>query len=289
MSTVVLRIGGVPEHFNFPWRLAHSALGFQATTVDFTWTDYYGGTGVMREDLHRGDIDLAVMLTEGAVADINEGPGLKIVGQYVSSPLHWGVHVHSELGPASAEQLIGHPFAISRRGSGSHLMAYVYAKQKGWDPGQLRFVDVQDLAGARRSLGAGESTVFLWERFTTAPVVDAGEWRCIDICSTPWPSFVVVGREDVLKAHPHAVEQLLAQMHRYLTETAEQEIIHLIHQDLDLKLEDLRTWLAQTEWDCQPRIRRDTLMATESTLAALGLADHRLPPEAYVAPFTQLL
>ncbi|HAA16940.1 MAG TPA: ABC transporter substrate-binding protein [Cytophagales bacterium] len=289
MSTVSLRIGGVPEHFNFPWRLAHSIFGFSPNGVDFTWKDYYGGTGFMREDLHAGNLDLAVMLTEGAIADINKNPGLKIVGQYVSSPLHWGVHVHAEDGPLDTHTLINTPFAISRKGSGSHLMAYVYAQQQGWNPEELRFVEVKNLEGARKSLAEGTATAFLWEKFTTKPVVDSGEWRRIDVVLTPWPSFVVVGREEVVNQQGVAIQKLLEQIKVYLTKTTKPQIISLINQDLGLDETDVEIWLAQTRWDCLPQISSETLSITESTLAAVGLVNQRLDPKAYIAPYTQLV
>lgn len=289
MSTVSLRIGGVPEHFNFPWRLAHSNLGFSPNGVDFTWKDYYGGTGFMREDLHAGNLDLAVMLTEGAIADINKNPGLKIVGQYVSSPLHWGVHVHAEKGPQNPRDLGNMPFAISRKGSGSHLMAYVYAQQQGWNPEELQFVEVKNLEGARKALAEGTATAFLWEKFTTKPVVDSGEWNRIDVVLTPWPSFVLVGREDVVNQHGDEIQGLLAQMKRYLTETSTNQIVRLIHQDLGLDEGDIHIWLAQTHWDCLPQMSSETLSLTESTLAAVGLVNKTLPPTDYLAPYTQLV
>lgn len=287
MANVIFRIGGVPEHFNFPWRLAHSSLGFKPNGVDFEWKDYYGGTGYLREDLHNGTLDLAVMLTEGAVADINAQPGLRIVAQYVASPLRWGVHVHAGHGPASPDHLIDFPFAISRYGSGSHLMAFVYAQQKGWNPQDLQFVEVANLDGARKALAATEATTFLWEKFTTKPVVDSGEWRRIDICETPWPSFVVVGREDRLKEQPDAVSHLLEHMRDYLA-LPQDQIIQLIHDDLGLQKEDLQRWISQTSWDCRPIMAAETLESTQKTLQALGQVSRSLSPADYVGPFTEV-
>lgn len=288
MSIPTFRIGGVPEHFNFPWRLAHSHLGFEPQAADFTWQDYYGGTGFMREDLHADRLDLAVMLTEGAIADINHRPGLKIVGQYVSSPLHWGVHVHAEKGPSEVAALSELPFAISRKGSGSHLMAYVYAQQQGWDPTALEFVEVDNLDGARKALAEGKATTFLWEKFTTKPVVDSGEWRRMDVCPTPWPSFVVVGREEVLGKHPQAVASLMEQMQAYLTQIPSERIVELIHSDLQLKTEDIEAWLAQTTWSCTPHMDAQTLSDTQTTLQAVGQIKATKAAEDYVSQITEV-
>lgn len=289
MSKPTIRIGGVPEHFNFPWRLAHSHLGFEPQSLDFKWEDYYGGTGFMREDLHAGKLDVAIMLTEGAVADINARSGLQIVGQYVSSPLHWGVHVHANHGPDVISELEGKPFAISRKGSGSHLMAYVYAKSKGWDARNLQFVEVGNLKGAQSALAAEEATTFLWEKFTTKPIVDSGEWRRIDICPTPWPSFVLVARRAVVAQYGTALTELIQQIQQYLKATAPADIISMIHEDLGLQKGDLSNWLAQTSWICAPEVSAEVLISTEKQLREVGQVANSMPPSAYISDITTLV
>jgi len=38
-------IGGVPEHFNFPWYLALRDKKFQDRNINLRWKDFPGGTG----------------------------------------------------------------------------------------------------------------------------------------------------------------------------------------------------------------------------------------------------
>ena len=59
------KIGGVPEHFNLPWRLAIEDGDFQKNGVEIHWADMSGGTGQMIKGLQTGSIDIAVLLTEG--------------------------------------------------------------------------------------------------------------------------------------------------------------------------------------------------------------------------------
>ena len=67
---------------------------------------------------------------------------------------------------------------MSRMGSGSHLMALVAARQRGApDP---EFEVVGDLQGARKALKNKEADLFMWEKFTTKPLVDSGEWSRVD-------------------------------------------------------------------------------------------------------------
>ena len=71
--SVRLRVGGVPEHFNLPWKQAIAERAFDDLDVAVEFEDYPGGTGAMTAALAAGDLDAALLLTEGAVADILNG------------------------------------------------------------------------------------------------------------------------------------------------------------------------------------------------------------------------
>jgi ABC-type nitrate/sulfonate/bicarbonate transport system substrate-binding protein len=49
MKTV--RIGGVPEHFNYAWYIGLKSNSFKAQGIDLRWVDCPGGTGQMTEAL----------------------------------------------------------------------------------------------------------------------------------------------------------------------------------------------------------------------------------------------
>ncbi|KAJ1467296.1 hypothetical protein T484DRAFT_1859277 [Baffinella frigidus] len=70
MQHTKLRIAGVPEHFNTPWHIAKEKGLFAAAGVDVEWTDYPGGTGAMTKALNDNEVDVALLLTEGAAKDI---------------------------------------------------------------------------------------------------------------------------------------------------------------------------------------------------------------------------
>ncbi|TNE97742.1 MAG: ABC transporter substrate-binding protein, partial [Bacteroidetes bacterium] len=120
-----VRIGGVPEHFNLPWRMGIEEGKFRDRNLELHWSDMSGGTGQMIRGLESGSIDVAVLLTEGITRAILKGLNAKIIAVYVTSPLHWGIHVPFNSDITSVDQLEGKVFAISREGSGSHLMSYV--------------------------------------------------------------------------------------------------------------------------------------------------------------------
>ena len=120
-----------------------------------------GGTGQMIKGLQTGTLDVAVLLTEGISKAILEGLNAKIVQVYVTTPLRWGIHVpyHSDI--KSVDQLEGKVFAISREGSGSHLMSYVKADQEGWDTKKLKFNVIGDIYGGLWALEHNEAQAFL--------------------------------------------------------------------------------------------------------------------------------
>lgn len=72
-----LRVGGVPEHFNLPWRLAIEEGAFKNIGMDVHWSDMTGGTGQMIRGLETGSLDLAVLLTEGYAVQFSKDFPLK--------------------------------------------------------------------------------------------------------------------------------------------------------------------------------------------------------------------
>ena len=173
MKTV--RVGGVPEHFNYAWYIGLKNNLFKENGINLRWVDCPGGTGQMTEALRTNSIDMAVVLTEGIVKAISEGLSCKIVQTYVQSPLVWGVHVAYNSKFKTSSELKKKQAAISRYGSGSHLMAYINAQQLEWDVTcDLKFKLVKNLDGGVKALSNGDADYFLWEKFTTKPFVDEG-------------------------------------------------------------------------------------------------------------------
>ncbi len=204
-----IRVGGVPEHFNYPWQVALSEGVFEAAGLDVRYTDFPGGTGAMASALAEDELDLAMLLSEGALANAVRNRGYPLLKTYVRSPLIWGIHVASASSIKSIEQTRGARIAVSRMGSGSHLMSIVDAEQRQWPIKDMRFVLVGDLDGARSALASGKADVFFWEKYTTNPLVLRGEFRRVGECITPWPAFSVVGRDKFVQRHKTGVRRAL--------------------------------------------------------------------------------
>jgi sulfonate transport system substrate-binding protein len=217
------KIGGVPEHFNLPWRLAIEEGSFYDLGVQLHWSDMTGGTGQMIKGLQTGSLDVAVLLTEGITKSILEGLEAKILMVYVTSPLHWGIHVpfHSDI--TKVEQLKNKTFAISREGSGSHLMTYVKAHQEGWEKEGLSFNVVGDIYGGLWALQHNEAQGFLWEKYTTFPYTEQKKCRYIDEVVTPWPCFVIAARTDIMKENETVLKEVCAIVHQKALELKQNE------------------------------------------------------------------
>jgi sulfonate transport system substrate-binding protein len=252
------KIGGVPEHFNLPWRLAIEQgrlndLDANLDKLNFHWSDMTGGTGQMIKGLQAGSIDIAVLLTEGITKAILDGLDAKILTVYVKSPLRWGIHVPFKSDIASPKDIKDKTFAISREGSGSHLMAYVNSFQNSWNTNDLKFEVVGDVYGGLWALENGQSDVFLWEKFTTYPFVKAEKCKCIGEVVTPWPCFVIAVRNDIYEQHENLLREVMKVVGGVANEIKNPVLhdfySHEISWRYNLEKEQASTWLNEVEWN----------------------------------------
>ncbi|MEL7297954.1 MAG: PhnD/SsuA/transferrin family substrate-binding protein [Pseudomonadota bacterium] len=281
MSIQKINVAGVPEHFNLPWRMLAESdlaakLGYQ---VD--WRDVREGTGEMIAQLRSGQCDMALLLTEGAVAGIGNGGGYRIVGEYVASPLRWGIHVAADSDIQDDTDLEGRSFAISRFGSGSHLMAALYAREQGWQT-TPEYVVVDHLTGAQAALQAGKADLFLWEQFTTQPLVDEGVFRRVGVVPTPWPCFVAC-LSDNSEIPPVAALALL----KLALATASLLVVRPNIADVfadryQLRRSQVTEWLALTRWSEAGILAPKWIDEASDALLAVELIDTPVEPTAAI-------
>lgn len=281
-----LKIGGVPEHFNLPWYLTLRNKEYTNEGINLRWKDYSGGTGQMCKALRDKEIDMAVILTEGIVRDIINGNECKIVQVFVKSPLIWGIHVANNSEYKEVKDLKGTKAAISRFGSGSHLMAYVNAENNGWDPEKdLDFEVIKNLEGAIASLPKGEANYFMWEKFMTKPQVDNGTFRLIAESPTPWPCFVIAVRNEILKNDPDSIKKIIEIINSTAIDFKEiPSIDQMIANRYGQKLEDVQEWLSLTEWS-QEQLSERELENVQDQLLKLDLIKTRLPKDRLLYNF----
>lgn len=280
MKTV--KITGVPEHFNLPWHLAIEEGAFAARGIDLQWEDIPEGTGKMCQLLENKETDLAIILTEGIIKSISEGNPSKIIQQYIASPLLWGIHVGAKSQFKSISDLAHAKTAISRFGSGSHLMAYINAENNGWKRNDLSFEVINNLGGAVNALTKGEADYFMWEHFTTKPLVDRGVFRRLGDCPTPWPCFMLVGTDSFIEANSSILTHILAVLETY---TSEFKSIPSIDRTLanryEQHLSDIQEWMSLTEWSAT-QLSKTSLGKIQETLMKLGLIEEKLPAKHFL-------
>ncbi|MFM7006777.1 MAG: substrate-binding domain-containing protein [Flavobacteriales bacterium] len=268
------KIGGVPEHFNLPWRLAIEEGRFKNENIELHWSDMTGGTGQMIKGLQAGTIDVAVLLTEGITRAILKGLEAKMIAVYVQSPLCWGIHAPTDNSIAHLNDLDGATFAISREGSGSHLMSYVLAQREGWEPDALSFNVVGDVYGGLWALNHGEAQAFLWEKYTTQPFVDQLKCKRIGEVYTPWPCFVIAVRNEVLQNEADLLHSIIDIVQKRAAQLkAADDAAEVLAWRYALKKDQVEAWLRQTEWSVASKINAADLEKTVETLLELGLVN----------------
>lgn len=278
-----IKIIGVPEHFNLPWHMAIEDGAFAKRGIDLIWEDIPEGTGRMAQMLASNETDLAIILTEGLVKSITEGNQSKILQIYVNSPLLWGIHVAAKSPFQSVTELRDEKAAISRYGSGSHLMAFMNAKNNNWGTQDLKFEVVNTLENAVKALTEDEAQYFMWEYFTTKPLVDSGIFRRIGHYPTPWPCFVIAATDTIVTEDPQVVKHILEIINTYTEEFKSiPSIDRTLSNSYGQKLDDIREWLQKTEWG-QEQILEVELQRLQEQLFELGLIKGIKPAQNFLA------
>ncbi|MEN3324036.1 substrate-binding domain-containing protein [Mariniflexile soesokkakense] len=267
-----VNIGGVPEHFNLAWYLTLKKGEYKAEGINLCWHDFPGGTGDMCKALRKKEIDIAVILTEGIIKDIIDGNPSKIVQTFIQTPLIWGIHVANDSAYKTVEDLRGKTAAISRYSSGSHLMAYINAKNNDWDlKNDLDFKIVGGLDGAIENLQNGNADYFLWEKFTTKPLVDNGTFRHIGNCPSPWPCFVIAVGKDFIESNKEDLKTILRIINKTTSEFKNiPSIDKTIADRYNQKIDDVQEWLSVTEWS-QKLIDKQTIIDAQHELFSLNI------------------
>ncbi|KAJ1556010.1 hypothetical protein HK405_008949 [Cladochytrium tenue] len=317
MEDVVIRVGCVPEHFSCPLYAAQEAGLFTKDGFKVQLVDCPGGTGEMTRLLAENKIDLAIALTEGLVAPLARAasiagataaaaapdPGYRIVGSYTDSPLTWAVAINPgrhaagafavPAGGAAVDALRGVRIGVSRLGSGSHIVPFVVAAERGWlsqQPPQgenadvaaaapFEFVPLANIDGLRKSIVDGAADAFLWERIMTKRYFDSGELHHLTDVTPPWPAFLVAGNTQFLSGvgNAAAAARLLAEFGRACAEFAaperRPESVEFVARRLHFSdTRDVEDWFSGVRFAADPAaVQRDVVRGCVRVLAGAGV------------------
>ncbi|MEO9869211.1 ABC transporter substrate-binding protein [Ekhidna sp.] len=244
-----IRIGGVPEHYNLPIHLAIENGLFEKEGIRIKWTDFPGGTGDMKEALRNNESDLCILLTEGIVTDILNGNPSKIVSGYVKTSLTWGIHTQAQSSITDAANIFDKSIAISRFGSGSHLMPIVNAMMSDQSIDAGQFVEIGNIDGAISSLNEGATEIFYWEKFTTKPYLEKGRLKRIGEFISPWPCFMIAATNNIIEKDAELINKVLKIIHKGNSLFMElKNALNIVSKRYDLDTKDAARWYHATEW-----------------------------------------
>ena len=211
------------------------------------------------------------------IKDIIDGNPSSIVQTFVETPLIWGIHVADKSEFKTIKDIKGTRAAISRYGSGSHLMAYINAKNNNWNlDTDLNFEVIKNLTGAVEGLTNGDADYFMWEKFTTKPLVDDGTFRRIGECPSPWPCFVIAVRDEFIENNKEELKIILDIINTTTLDFKSiPSIDRTISNSYDQEIEDVQEWLSITEWS-QDVIDEKTIEKVQDELLKLDIISKKV-------------
>lgn len=279
-----LRVTGVPEHFNFPWKNVIQNQPFLENDIELEWIDESRGSGQMNLALRNEETEVALVLTESFLKDFEAGNPSKMIGYHVISPLIWGIHVGVESKINELADISSPLFYISRPGSGSNLMGLALAERENWNPETLQFEVVSNLPGALEAYKSNPDGLFLWEKFTTKPWVDSKQMKRIGEIPSPWPCFSIIASDKALKEFGQEIYQLrdLVYEEAYRLEKSKSETIRAISIAYELQEKDVKSWVSQTKWATTETVSLGDLKKSMQKMVKLGILKESIQPQSFL-------
>lgn len=285
LLAMVLKVGYIPEHFSTPLFFAQSKGFFKERGLEVELIPYPSGSGHLIQSLEDNSIDIAIGLTEAFVRGIAQGKeNYKLVGTYVKSPLRWAVSTGINSDITNKNELAGKKIGVSRIGSGSFVMAYVLALQLGFpQPFYESFPVLSTFKNLRDSVnkkdGVEASDAFMWEYFTTKRYYDNKEVKYIGDIYTPWPSWVITARTEIVQEKAHDLKHFLSGVEDGIAYFSHNptEAVQYIFNNLDYTEEDAQEWIKTVEFQDVGRVRKidrhTVIVHTYKILMAAGVLE----------------
>jgi hypothetical protein len=231
----------------------------------------------MSEALRNKQIDMAIMLTEGAIAAISGGDEFSIRLPFVISPLIWGVFVNAKRPDKDLPDLHSARFAVSRMKSGSQLMAKFYAQREaGVVVNDDQFIVCQNIDGARNALAHFTADYFLWEKYMTAIWVENGEFRQISEVTAPWPAFLFVTRKNEFSDFGPIKESLKETVVNFYDGNI-MDWKMILSDEFNLSAANAEHWLKRIKYYDGNTYWPDRIAAATMIMKGHGMIDHAAP------------
>ncbi len=131
---------------------------------------------------------------------------------------------------------------------------------------------LQTFANLRAAVNSGSADFFMWEHFTSKRYYDNGEIKRIGEIYTPWPSWHIVARPEVVG--DERLEEMMEKLNlgvRYFEENQE-EAVRYISSELDYEEGDAREWLGTVRFAGDVRgVRASVVEKTVEVLRKAGV------------------
>ena len=272
----------------------------------------------MITSLQSNEIDVGIGLTEGWVAGLGKAQvesrdaGYRMVGTYVKTPLCWAISTGANREDMTGvEGLNGAKMGVSRIGryafhphktktlgadasrSGSYVMGFVLADTQNWlsppsssslsASAPFHIIPLQTFARLREAVNDRTADFFMWEHFTSKRYYDNGEIKRIGEIYTPWPSWHIVARQDVIG--DGRMDEVFAKINlgiRYFEEHQE-EAVQYISTELDYTAEDAKEWLQTVKFAEHVRgVRESVVQETVTVLKKAGVLEQEVRVEGMI-------
>ncbi len=220
-----IKIGGVPEPFNLAWTEP-------LETVE--WSYWPAGSGAMGRALLDGQLDAAFVLSESAVYH-----GLTIHSVQTPTPLIWGVY-----GKQNTSFRPGR-VAISRQGSGSHLMAQLFLAEQGYDLNGVQFLAKGSFEAMCQAIEEEKADFFLWEK--NFALSHCKNLNFYTYYQAGWPAFVLALAPgfDALPQLEEALEHSYRRLEQWISDS---KVGPLIQMRYGLDEPSTNIWLSENRW-----------------------------------------
>lgn len=139
-------------------------------------------------------------------------------------------------------------FNITNFFSGSYVMPFVLAYQKGWTD-EYKFNILQNFKNLRDAVNLKEglepTDAFMWEIFTTKKYYTSGEIKNIGRIYTPWPSWVISASTNAISSNAKDLAAFTKSVEEGIEyfKNHQDEAVEWISTNLDYSAEDARAWL----------------------------------------------
>ena len=109
----------------------------------------------------------------------------------------------------------------------------------------------------------------------TKPLVDRGIFRRLGDCPTPWPSFVIAARNDVIEDKTDVLRQILRIINSQTSAFKSlPDVSARLADQFQQKQSDIEQWLRITSWSQKP-LSESVLNNVQNQLLELSLIDKK--------------